>query len=273
LVRRPFTDAAGRKPWVEWLSRPQPHALRTLRFKLDGWPRRSRALRIAFMSDFHVGSHSGDVARLGQLIEEANALKPDLALFGGDFMNMQLFGGGRVPPQVVASALGRLEAPLGRFAVLGNHDIDYGPREVLDALRRSTIIALNDERRELRIGGMPIDIVGIADARVERIRAHAMMRQITAARPALVLAHDPYWFQHLPPGPHLMLSGHTHGGQIRLPGIGALTTKSHAPRSWSYGLIVDNGRRLYVTSGLGTSGVPVRIGIRPEFVLIEIIGA
>jgi predicted MPP superfamily phosphohydrolase len=273
LLRRPYADETGRKRFIERLTRAQPHQVRTLRFKIAGWPQRTRPLRLVFLSDLHCGSHSGDVARLAALVEEANAHKPDLALLGGDFVNMQLFGGGRVPPQVIAAALGKLDAPLGRFAVLGNHDVDYGARDVLDALRRNSIIVLHDEKRELRIGGTPLDIVGIADARIERARAREVMTTISATRPALVLAHDPWWFTFLPDGPHLMLSGHTHGGQIRLPGIGALTNKSWAPMHWTYGLVSEGAKRLYVTSGIGTSGVPIRIGIPPEFVVLEIAGS
>ena len=94
--------------------------------------------------------------------------------------------------------------------------------------------------------------------------------QISDAILDYVLAHDPIWFAHVPEGPHLTLAGHTHGGQIRLPGIGALITASRAPRSWAYGLVEKDGRLLYVTSGIGTSGLPIRIGAPPEIVLLEI---
>ena len=67
-----------------------------------------------------------------------------------------------------------------------------------------------------------------------------------------MLAHDPVWFAHLPAGPHLMLAGHTHGGQIRLPGIGIIRNATKAPRRWSHGLVAERGQHLYVTSGIGT---------------------
>src|SRR5262249_31948472 len=80
-----------------------------------GWPRWSRALRVIFLSDFHTGSHSEDVTRLQGIVTEARNFGPDLVLFGGDFVNMQPFGGGRVPPRVVGSALARLDGSCGRF--------------------------------------------------------------------------------------------------------------------------------------------------------------
>ena len=76
--------------------------------------------------------------------------------------------------------------------------------------------------------------------------------------PAIVLAHDPFWFAHVPAGPHLTLAGHTHGGQVRLPWIGAFTNASRAPLRWSLGHVVEEGRQLYVTSGIGTSVMKIR---------------
>ena len=74
-------------------------------------------------------------------------------------------------------------------------------------------------------------------------------------------------------GPHLTLAGHTHGGQIRLPWIGAFTNASRAPLRWSLGHVVEEGRHLYVTSGIGTSGIPLRIGVPPEFAVIDVSAA
>ncbi|MEX2036305.1 MAG: metallophosphoesterase, partial [Xanthobacteraceae bacterium] len=128
------------------------------------------------------------------------------------------------------------------------------------------------ERQTIGIGPLSLDIVGLPDAHVERPRSHALLAGLTSDRPTIVLAHDPVWFAKVPAGPFLTLAGHTHGGQIRLPALGVLTNSSRAPLRWSHGLIVEGGRHLYVTAGLGTSGVPVRIGVRPEFALIEVTG-
>ena len=270
LTRPPFRDEVGRK-WFARLLRAQPHVVQTLSLRMPDWPQRSKPLRIAFLSDFHTGCHADDLARLRAIVAEAAAHRPDLVLFGGDFVNMMLFGGGRVAPRAIAAALAGVDAPLGRFAVLGNHDIDYGAEEVRNALRERDIAVLDDERRELRFDGIAIDLLGIPDARVERPTALAALAAL-ANRPTLVLAHDPYWFFHLPAGPHLMLAGHTHGGQICLPGIGPLTNMSRAPLRWTSGLIVENGRHLYVTRGLGTSGLPIRFLAPPEFAVLEIDG-
>jgi predicted MPP superfamily phosphohydrolase len=267
MLRPPYRDEAGRK-WFERIARAQPHLATRLDLAVPGWPRTSRPLRIAFLSDFHLGSHAGDVARLAAIVAEAQAFEPDLALHGGDFVNMQLFGGGRIPPHVIAATLARLDAPLGRFAVLGNHDDTYGLDAVAAALQDHGITVLNDEQRVLRHQGHEIALAGLPDARKLRPAGRALLTRLT--RPTIVLAHDPFWFAHVPAGPHLTLAGHTHGGQVRLPWIGAVTNASRAPLRWSLGHIVEEGRQLYVTSGIGTSGIPLRIGSPPEFVVIDV---
>ena len=270
-LRPPYRDEEGRKGWFERISRAQPHLTRRLELAIAGWPRTARPLRIAFLSDLHAGTHAGDVARLGAIVAEAAAHNPDLVLHGGDFVNMQPFGGGRIAPRVIAAILGRLDAPLGRFAVLGNHDYTYGIDEIAQALRDHGITVLSDEKRTLRHDGHAFDLVGLPDARDLRPSGRALLTGL--ARPTIVLAHDPEWFAHVPPGPHLTLAGHTHGGQVVLPRLGALTNASRAPRRWTYGHVIEDGRQLYVTSGIGTSGIPLRIGMPPEFVVIDVGGA
>jgi predicted MPP superfamily phosphohydrolase len=272
ITRPPFRDDLGHKGWFHRISRPQPHIVRHHHLKMPGWPQWRRAMRLVFLSDFHTGSHSDDVARLSAIVAEASSYDPDLVLFGGDYVNMQLFGGGRVPPGMTASILSRLEAPLGRYAVLGNHDYDYGQRAVAGALERHNITVLNYDRMTTHFQNHSIDIVGLPDARVARSEGYLVLAGIMPDRPTIILTHDPVWFEHVPPGPHLTLAGHTHGGQIRFPGIGIMTNVSKAPLRWSHGLIHEDGKYLYVTSGLGTSCLPLRIGVLPEYAVLDVTG-
>jgi predicted MPP superfamily phosphohydrolase len=272
LIRRPFADAQGRKSLIGILARPQRHIIRRYALTLPGWPAFPRPLRVLLLSDLHVGSHRDDVERFGAIANEASALSPDLVLFGGDYVNMQLFGGGRVPPQIVAGLLARIAGRHERFAILGNHDFAYGEHEVAAALMQHGITVLDHERRTFNFGKHPIDILGVPDAHLVRPQAQALLASLSPERPAIVLAHDPVWFADVPAGPFLTLAGHTHGGQIRLPGIGIVTNSSRAPMRWTHGLIVEGGRHLVVSAGLGTSGVPLRIGVPPEFALLELTG-
>jgi predicted MPP superfamily phosphohydrolase len=272
FARPPFQDELGRKRWLERIARAQPHLVRSLQLDVRGWPRWSRPLRVVFLSDFHTGSHSNDVARLAGIVAEAQRSGPDLVLFGGDFVNMQLFGGGRVPPRVIAAILAELSGAIGQFAVLGNHDYTYGAVEVSDALRNHGITVIDDDRQAVKFEGWSIDIVGIPDARVERGRSKELLAGLLPEQPTIVLAHDPMWFAHVPAGPHLTLAGHTHGGQVSLPGIGVIKNASKAPLRWSHGLIEERGQYLYVTSGIGTSGVPLRWRVPPELVVLDLNG-
>jgi predicted MPP superfamily phosphohydrolase len=200
------------------------------------------------------------------------ALAPDLALFGGDYVNMQLFGGGRVPPRVVARSLARIKAPLGRFAILGNHDYVYGEHAVAAALIDHDITVLDHDRQTIAVGNHAIDLIGLPDAHVVRPQLRPLLKTLSPERPAIVLTHDPVWFKEVPAGPFLTLAGHTHGGQIRLPRIGVIKNASHAPRRWTHGLIVEDGRYLYVNAGLGTSGIPLRVGVPPEYAVLDLNG-
>jgi predicted MPP superfamily phosphohydrolase len=272
LVRRPYRDALGGKGLLKPFAHAQPHVVRHYALTLPGWPRFDRALRIALLSDFHVGSHTGDVVRYAAIAKEVAAFLPDLVLFGGDYVNMQLIGGGRVPPRIVARLLARIMGRHGRFAILGNHDYVYGEQDVAAALRAHGIAVLDHERGTFTFGKHAIDVVGVPDAHVVRPQARALLASLAPDQPSIVLAHDPVWFKDVPPGPYLTLSGHTHGGQIKLPGLGIMKNASLAPLRWSHGLVVEGGRHLIVTAGLGSSGIPLRIGVPPEFVLIEVTG-
>ena len=254
-------------------ARAQRHLVVRIDIALAGWPVFKRPLRIAFLSDFHVGSHTDDVARMSAILAEAATYAPDLVLFGGDYMNMHFVGGGRVPPHAIAAMLTRLGAPLGRIAILGNHDYMYGEDDVAAALRARGITVLDHERRTVTFEGHAIDIVGVPDAHLVRDEAKELLAGLRPERPAVVLAHDPMWFADVPAGPFLTLSGHTHGGQVKLPGVGVMHNASVAPLRWSHGLVVEDGRTLYVSAGLGTSIIPLRIGVPPEFAILDVNGS
>src|SRR5438034_4033260 len=188
ILRPPFRDELGRKGWLAEISRAQRHVVRRLRLEIDGWPRWRHPLRVAFLSDLHTGSHSDDVARLNAIVDEAAALVPDLVLFGGDYVNMQPFGGGRVPPRTIAAALSRLEAPLGRFAILGNHDYVYNERAVTDAMQDHGITVLDHARASLRFQNHSVDVIGVPDAHVTRAEAYALLGGLARDKPTIVLA-------------------------------------------------------------------------------------
>ena len=150
---------------------------------------------------------------------------------------------------------------------------EYDGEAVADALKAVGIHVLENEFVPIDFEGTSIYVAGIADARTRNPDVQGTLSRLPPGAPALVLAHDPARFADLPFGPYVMLSGHTHGGQIQLPLVGPLVNMSEAPLAWTYGHVEHDNRQLYVTSGLGTSGVPIRLGIPPEIALLDIVGS
>jgi predicted MPP superfamily phosphohydrolase len=181
-----------------------------------------------------------------------------------------LFGRGRIPPEVTFSIISQLKPSIGWFSVLGDHDELYGINRASSAFSNAGIRVLIDDRETVSLLGYEIDIIGLKPTSANPNKS---MAALLLGRPSIVLAHDPAAFSCLPRGPYLMLSGHTHGGQIQLPWIGPLINMSEASLRWTHGIVIENDRHLYVTSGIGTSGIPVRIGIRPEVALISVNGS
>jgi predicted MPP superfamily phosphohydrolase len=268
VVTRPFSDVHGDKGWWSWLPRAPAERINRVRIGIAGWPQFGRPLRILFLSDLHVGSHTGDVERLTRIAMSTAELQPDLMCVGGDYINGLLFGGGRVPPETTAAILGRVKPPLGSFAVLGDHDEIYGAPAIARALRDAGLTVLLNEAASIAFEGHEIEILGVTP---DVVRSRDLIEP--AHIPRIVLAHDPAAFARLPrDSADLMLCGHTHGGQIQLPLVGPLVNMSDAPLRWTYGHVVEGDCHLYVTSGLGTSVMPLRLGIPPEVVLIEVHG-
>lgn len=270
VVAQPFSDPRGGKGRWAALSRAPAHRVSHVRIGVAGWPQFSRPLRILFLADLHVGSHTDDVERLTRIAITAAELQPDVMCLGGDYINGLLFGGGRVPPETTAAILARSKPPLGSFAVLGDHDELYGAAVIARALQDAGLTVLLDDAAPVVFEGQEITILGVTP---QATRLPDLLRQAGTGRPIIVLAHDPAAFALLPRNAAaVMLCGHTHGGQIRLPLLGPLVNMSDAPLRWTYGHVVDEPCHLYVTSGLGTSLIPLRLGIPPEVALIEVDG-
>jgi len=268
VLAQPFSDGREEKRRWAWLARAKAHKLSRLRIGVTGWPRLSRTLRVLFLSDLHVGSHTDDIERLTTIMRSAAELQPDVMCVGGDYINGMLFGQGRVPPETTAGILSLVKPPLGAFAIIGDHDELYGAHAIAGALREAGLTVLLNELARVTFEGHEITIIGVTP---DGTRLAELTGQVQFG---IVLAHDPAAFAVLPKDAgFLMLCGHTHGGQIQVPVLGPLINMSDAPLTWTYGHVVEGNCHLYVTSGLGTSVIPLRLGIPPEIVLIEVHGA
>lgn len=236
--------------------------------RLPGWPPALDGLRVAHLSDIHVGG-AMDRTRLLQVAALTNAARPDLVLHTGDFLTHR--SGDFDAP--LYEALGRIEARLGQWACLGNHDFD-DPQRLVRRLREAGVTTLRDALITLQVGAQPLEIGGL-DFLSGRAPADEAARRMVGwpARspiPRLLLNHDPSAFAALPDGcADLVLSGHTHGGHIGIQlGRDAAITVVGLAGLPDQGVFTRGVMRLFVTRCVGFYGYPMRVGIPPEIALL-----
>jgi uncharacterized protein len=226
--------------------------------------RLTRPLRVAFLCDLHMGPYIGAGTVRGW-VALANAEAPDLVVLGGDLVDRY----GPLDPDVVAEALAHLEAPLGRFVAWGNHDYrrfgDLAP--LARSLRDVGIVPLRNEGVDVRDD---LHLAGLDDLRNGRPELSATLRGRSRTRATLLVSHNPDVLPRVPSDVELTLCGHTHGGQIRLPGIGAIVTSSRYGRRFVAGW-VEAPARGYVSRGLGVGLVPMRLDCPPELTVLDLV--
>jgi len=229
-----------------------------LHAELDGY-------RIVQLSDLHVGSLCPK-ERASKWVARSNALEPDLTVLTGDYVTS-----GTAFHHDIAAAVGELRARDGVFAVMGNHDY-YGDGEPLSSLlRQRGVTLLNNARTTLRRDGGMIELAGVDDTFTQRCDIDATFAGFEGGRPLIVLAHDPRLFPKLAlRGADLVLSGHTHWGQIGVPFAARALNYARTVYRHHAGFYREGAATLYVNPGLGTTGPPVRLGTWPEISLFRL---
>lgn len=239
---------------------------------LSAWPQALSGLKVAAISDLHLGAWSVDEARLRSVVERTQEDAPDLILLLGDFVA----GHGPEQPADLAAltrVLAGFHAPLGVYAVLGNHDWWVDPKGVRAAVEAAHIPLLDQRAISITHRGQRLWLAGVGDPESEVADPVRAMAGVPAGEPALCLMHNPDLFPRVPAGVSLSLAGHTHGGQVRLPILGSPIVPSAYGQRFRAGLIEESGRRLFVTTGIGTSILPVRLGVTPEVAVLELVGS
>jgi predicted MPP superfamily phosphohydrolase len=238
--------------------------------RLPNWPAELSGVRVALLSDLHVGSPHWGLSRLHELVLKVNAERPDLILLGGDYQINGVWFGEHVEADAIALELGQLRAPLGVFAVLGNHDWWNGGPKVRAALEAHGINVLDDEVRRIYFKGKSLCLLGVRDETKRLRSARDELDLALPGMPLLVLMHEPDLFADFDARATLTLAGHTHGGQVDLPLLGRRVVPSRYGPRYAAGQIVENGRLLFVTSGVGTSIIPIRFRVPPEIALLTL---
>ncbi|HUU85268.1 MAG TPA: metallophosphoesterase [Phycisphaerae bacterium] len=229
---------------------------------VEGWPRQADGLRIAHLTDLHLRSWNkvvGDAQRLMVGLEyDLVALTGDLGCSPDDWLRTA---------DLLRRFLAPIYAPYGTFAVLGNHDAPIlGDHPGLD------VTFLRDECVTVRHNGVLVPVVGIEQTEDHHGDPRSVLSGVIGRTPAIMLAHYPSTVNELPHGRvGLVLAGHTHGGQIRLPLVGCVWTHDRISTRYAQGLHAVDGTQLHVSAGLGLSGpIPLRVLCPPEITILTV---
>jgi predicted MPP superfamily phosphohydrolase len=219
--------------------------------------------RVAFLADLHHGAYV-PLHYIAHAVDMAQALNPDLILLGGDYPDR---GVQYVAPCI--EELGRLHAPLGVYAILGNHDhYDGCQPHVSAALHKARIPELTNRGLWVEHEGARFWLCGVDDFWRGVQDLPAALGDTTRDDAVILLSHNPDYVEEIDdPRVGLVLSGHTHGGQINIPVIGAPVVPSLYGQKYVHGLVQGPMAPVFVTRGIGTIIPPIRIACRPEIVL------
>jgi predicted MPP superfamily phosphohydrolase len=233
-------------------------------------PGLERPMTIALLSDIHTGSPAMGEKRLARIAGQINALRPDLVVIAGDFIFGHDPSGAAKRGEALVSPLRQIRAPLGVAAVLGNHDYWTGAPAVRDQLGRAGVTLLENQavlRGPIALGGISDDFTGHANV-AETLRAARAL-----GKPIVLLTHSPDVAPELPADAPLLLAGHTHCGQVLFFGRHVVPPVSRYGTRYRCGVVREGARTVVVTAGLGTSGVPFRLGAPPDIWLLTLVPA
>lgn len=223
---------------------------------------------IAVLADFHRGRLIGK-EHIRQAVELANDARPDVIALLGDYVSRT-----DAITDDYAKLLGKLRAPLGVFGVLGNHDYWTDSRGVEAMLAGAGVRLLTNRHALLRRDGAPLCLAGVDDLWVGSPDLASALGATDPAVPRILLCHNPDYAEQIPPAPRVdvMLCGHTHGGQVKIPFVGRLRLPiRHA--KYAAGWARGPNCPVYTSVGLGMVGIPVRFNCRPELAVLSLQGS
>ena len=234
-------------------------------FTLPNLPKSFDGLRVAFLTDLHHGPYMG-LDFITNIVRTTKQLEPDIILHGGDYT---LRDAKYIDP--VFEALKPLTATLGSYGVLGNHDYKYSADLTRRGMRRAGIQELQNQTVRLTRGGEVLNLAGVTDLWYGVPDLTTALKDVQVGEACLMLSHNPDFaekFKDTRPG--LMLSGHTHGGQMNLPGMKNPFLPSFYGDKYARGFVDGPNGKVYVSCGLGLTGLPVRYNCPPELTLLTL---
>lgn len=265
--------------WFE----PQSLTLTQMDVQAPAWPSSTAPLRVVLLSDIHTDPIHMTPTRVRDIVRRVNALHPDVVLLAGDYVGGDWLSAHRERKEGARNlrnsrrleeglnAIAGFTAPLGVYAVLGNHDCWWNCAHVAEILAANGIHVLDNTSAAIDRPGGPVWIIGMADNMTQTPDFAAALQGVPDGAATITLIHEPDPFGYAPaPAGNLQLSGHTHAGQVRFPFIGAPIRNSPYQEPTAKGFLVQDNRILVVTRGMGESGIPVRFNAPPQIMLLTI---
>lgn len=245
---------------------------RDVALALPGWPARCDGLRLDVVSDIHTGSPRNGVDNLDRIVRALIASDSDAVLMTGDYVILSVFMGTYVPAHTIAAHLRPLTARKPVYAVLGNHDWWKDGPDVRARFAAAGVRMIDDRAVEATLRGCRLWFVGLGDLLEGNPDVDGAFAQVHGDAPAIALTHEPDLWPRIPARAALTVAGHTHGGQINPFGLmtpARFRLHSHGLR----GTYAQQGKVLFVTPGIGTSILPMRLGVPPEISRLTLHGA
>ena len=236
--------------------------------RLERWPAALDGFRVGVLTDLHAGMPHAGLDAVERAAEALSAERPDLVCLLGDFIDRRAVFARPIAADALAARLAPLTAaPRGAFAVLGNHDWYAGARRIADALADIGATVLEDSAAP---AGEGLWVAGVGDYRIRGARVDRALMPVPDDAAVLLLSHDPDAFPSVPSRVALTLAGHTHGGQVGIPLLRRPFVPSHYGERYLHGHVAEGDRHLHVSSGIGTSGLPMRLLRPPEVVSLTL---
>ena len=244
-------------------------------------------LRVAMVADPHVVDPYFPLLRWQHVMDAVNALEPDVILMLGDYVSGLRPRLATVPNEEIACVAASARAPLGTHCIFGNHDwwedretqrLKKGPPAIQKAFEDAGLSVFSNRAQRFAKDGLPFWLSGTESLVSFRLGLHQFegsadlkgtLAQVTDNAPIIHLAHEPDIFVDMPARVSLTVSGHTHGGQLRIAGYSPIVPSGYGNR-FAYGHVIEDGRHLVVSGGLGVSNIPMRFGVPPEINLLEL---